>query len=181
MAARGYEGVMSESMPPVRRSPIVRYAPALLVVFCILAVIVMAVVSPFESPPPSVRIDDALVGSDNDPTGAYMVIRNPGGPDELLAASSPAATSVDLQQATSGGAPVTVDQLAVPGFDDLRLQPGSDQLLLRGLVAPLVVGQRIPIVLEFRRSGTITVEAEVATYDTIAKRLLPPRLKLAGE
>lgn len=173
---------MSDVAPsPSRRPGIARYAPVLLVVFCIAALVVMAVVSPFESPPPSVSVRDALVGSDNDPTGAYMVITNPGGPDTLLSASSPVAASIVLQQTGGSSGPVTVTQFDVPGFADLRLQPGGDQLLLRGLTAPLAVGQRVPLVLEFRRSGTVRVEAEVATYTTIADRLLPPRLKLPGE
>jgi len=167
--------------PPPTRSGIVRYAPLLLVAFCIAALVAMAFISPFDSPPPSVTVGDALIGSDNDPTGAYMVIANPGGPDTLLSASSPVAASVALQQASGSSAPTTVDRIDVPGFADLRLQPGGDQLLLRGLTAPLVVGQKVPVVLEFERSGTITVEAEVATYTTIADRLLPPRLKLPGE
>lgn len=173
---------MSDVAPsPPARSTIARYAPALLVVFCIAVLVAMAFISPFKSPPPSVTVTDALIGSDNDPTGAYMVISNPGGPDTLLSASSPAASSVVLQEAGSSSAPTTVTRIDVPGFADLRLQPGGDQLLLRGLVAPLTVGQRVPVTLEFERSGTITVEAEVATYTTIADRLLPPRLKLPGE
>lgn len=173
---------MSDVAPsPPTRSAIVRFAPALVVVSCIAALVAMAFISPFESPPPSVTVTDALIGSDNDPTGAYMVIANPGGPDTLLSASTPVATSVVLQQATGASAPTTVDRLDVPGFADLRLQPGGDQLLLRGLGAPLTVGQKVPVVLEFERSGTITVEAEVASYTTIADRLLPPRLRLPGE
>ena len=173
---------MSDIAPsPSRRPGIVRYAPVLLVVFCIAALVVMAVVSPFKSPPPAVTVTDALIGADNDPTGAYMVISNPGGPDTLLSASSPAASSVVLQEAGSSSGPTTVTRIDVPGFADLRLQPGGDQLLLRGLAGPLEVGQRVPLTLEFERSGTVTVEAEVATYTTIADRLLPPRLKLPGE
>lgn len=163
------------------RSGLRRFAPVLLVTFCIAALVAMAFISPFQSPPPAVTVAEALVGSDNDPTGAYMVISNPGGPDTLLAASTPAADSVVLQEAADSAAPTTVSRIDVPGFADLRLQPGGDQLLLRGLVAPLTVGQKVPITLEFERSGTVTVEAEVATYTTIADRLLPPRLKLPGE
>jgi copper(I)-binding protein len=92
-------------------------------------------------------------------------------------------TSTDAQGVTAniGGVLTNVDQLDIPGFGDLRLQPGSDQLLLKGLTSPLTVGQTISITLQFKRAGVITVEATVATYDDIADRLLPPRLKLPGQ
>ena len=76
---------------------------------------------------------------------------------------------------------VTVDHLDVPGFGDLRLQPGSDQLLLTGLTAPLTTGATIPITLQFQRSGTITVQAEAQSYDEIGRRLLPPRVQVSQE
>lgn len=164
-------------------SRIVRFGPVFIVVFCIGVLVFVGVVHPFETPAPVLTTHDALVGSDHDPTGAYVVIHNAGGPDTLLSASTPAATSVDLQEpSTDGdGALVTVSSIEVPGFDDLRLQPGGDQLLLRGLTAPLAVGQEVSITLEFRKSGTVTIEATVATYSDIADRLLPPRLKLPGD
>lgn len=176
---------MTDAPAPTPRpdiwSRIMRFGPVAIVVFCAGVLVLVGVVHPFESPTPALRTDDVLVGADHDPTGAYMVLHNAGGPDTLLSASTPAAASVELQQPGSDGAPVTVTEIDVPGFDDLRLQPGGDQLLLRGLTAPLATGQRIRLTLQFRRSGTLTVEAEVAAYPTIADRLLPPRLKLAGD
>jgi copper(I)-binding protein len=80
-----------------------------------------------------------------------------------------------------GGMLTDVDHLDIPGFGDLRLQPGLSQLLLKGLTAPLAVGQQVSITLNFEKAGAITVEATVATYDEIADRLLPPRLKLPGQ
>lgn len=177
---------------------IMRFAPLYVVVFCIGVLVLMAFIRPFESPKPSIELRDALVGADFNPTGAYMVIHNSGGSDTLISASTPAAASVQLQQivpvqtttslgadgvtANIGGTLTDVTQLAVPGFDDLRLQPGSSQLLLKDLKAPLTPGQTITLTLQFERAGTITVEAAVATYDDIADRLLPPRLKIpAGQ
>ena len=175
---------------------IMRFAPVYVVLFCIALLVIVGIVRPFESPAPAISVRDALVGADFDPTGAYMVIHNAGGADTLLSASTPAAASVQLQtmstpvptttaiggdDAPVGGILMVVDHLDVPGFDDLRLQPGSDQLLLKDLVAPVSAGQTISITLEFEKAGTITVEATVATYDDIADRLLPPRLKLNGE
>ena len=179
-------------------SRIMRFAPLYVIVFCIGIVVLVGFVRPFDSPAPAITLRDPLVGVDYDPTGAYMVIHNAGGADTLLSASTPAAASVQLQLfapvdtttsvvasggvvANIGGLLTDVDQLDIPGFGDLRLQPGTAQLLLKGLVSPLTVGQQISITLQFKKAGAITVDATVATYDEIADRLLPPRLKLPGQ
>ena len=179
-------------------SRIMRFAPLYVIVFCIGIVVLVGFVRPFDSPAPAITLRDPLVGVDSDPTGAYMVIHNAGGADTLLSASTPAAASVQLQLfapvdtttsvvasggvvANIGGLLTDVDQLDIPGFGDLRLQPGTAQLLLKGLVSPLTVGQQISITLQFKKAGAITVDATVATYDEIADRLLPPRLKLPGQ
>ncbi len=179
-------------------SRIMRFAPLYVIVFCIGIVVLVGFVRPFDSPAPAITLRDPLVGVDYDPTGAYMVIHNAGGADTLLSASTPAAASVQLQLfapvdtttsvvasggvvANIGGLLTDVDQLDIPGFGDLRLQPGTAQLLLKGLVSPLTVGQQISITLQFKKAGAITVDATVATYDDIADRLLPPRLKLPGQ
>ena len=153
------------------------------VLFCIGVLVFVGIVHPFETPAPQLTTHDVFVGSDHDPTGAYLVIHNAGGPDTLLGASTPAAASVVLQEPPTDGSalPVTVDSIPITGFGDLRLEPGGDQLLLRGLTAPLALGQKVSLTLQFRKAGTVTVEAEVATYSTIADRLLPPRLKLADD
>jgi hypothetical protein len=166
-----------------------RMAPVLIVLFCIAILVFAAVVHPFQKPPVALELRSPLVASEGDPTAAYVVIHNGGGSDTLLSASTPAAASVVLQEwqtpeSTDGTEPlghlVTVSQLEVPGFGDLHMQPGGDQLLLSGLTAPLTVGSTIPITLEFARSGTRTVQAEAQPYDVIGDRLLPPRLKVTN-
>ena len=177
---------MSERVPvtsPTIYTRIRRLAPLFVVVFCIGVLVLVAFVSPFEKPAPVLTFDKVLVGADNSPTGAYMVIHNAGGPDTLKSASTPIATSIVLQHGTADATTQStqltdVDHLDVPGFGDLRLQPGSDQLLLKGLSGPLTAGTKVALTLQFERAGTIEVEAEVQTYDVIADRLLPPRLKL---
>lgn len=166
-----------------------RLAPVLIVLFCAGILVFVAIVHPFRKPPVALELRSPLVASEGDPAAAYVVIHNGGGSDTLLSASTPAAATVVLQQwqttePTDGTEPVghlvTVPQLEVPGFGDLAMQPGGDQLLLSGLTAPLTVGSTIPITLEFARSGTRTVQAEVQTYDVIGDRLLPPRLKVSN-
>jgi len=160
-----------------------RFAPVLIVVFCAGLLVTVGLIRPFSKPPVDIELRSPLVASEGDPTAAYVLVHNGGGSDVLLSASTPAADSVVLQQwQTSDSDPVghlvTVDSLAVPGFGDLRMQPGGDQLLLTGLRAPLIVGETIPITLTFERTGERTVEAEAQPYDVIGDRLLPPRLKV---
>lgn len=161
-----------------------RFAPVLIVLFCIGVLVLAAIVSPFKKPGVDLKLTQPLVASEGDPAAAYVIIHDGGGSDTLLSASTPAAASVVLQQwqtsdADPDGHPVTVDHLDVPGFGDLRLQPGSDQLLLSGLVAPLTAGTTIPITLQFERSGAITVQAEAQPYEEIGRRLLPPRVQVS--
>ena len=160
-----------------------RFAPLLVVVFCAGLLVIVGIIRPFGSPSSAPELRDPLVGAGTDPAAAYTVIHNAGGKDTLLGASSPAAASVELQAPSpeDAGVLVTVDELEIPGFEDTRLQPGSAQLLLTGLTAPLEVGDTIPITLEFERAGSLTMEAEVDTYESIARRLLPPRLQLPDE
>jgi len=163
-----------------------RFAPALVVLFCAGLLVMVAVVRPFDSPPAAPDLRTPLVGAGVDPTGAYVVIHNAGGNDTLVGASSPAAATVEIQQRqgktdTEPGVLVVVDQLAIPGFEDTRLQPGGDQLLLTDLVRPLAAGDTVQLTLQFERAGSVTVDAEVASYLDIAVRLLPPRLVIPGQ
>jgi copper(I)-binding protein len=172
---------------------IIRFAPLYVVVFCIGILVLVAFIRPFTSPEPTLLFRSELVGAANDPTGAYFLLQNAGGSDTLLGASSPAAASVVLQiidpttttstpeAASIGGTYITVERIDIPGFTDMKFIPGGNQLLLSGLTSPLIVGQKIPITLQFERAGAITIEAEIQPYTVIADRVLPPRLKLQGQ
>ncbi|MCD9624790.1 copper chaperone PCu(A)C [Rhabdothermincola salaria] len=168
--------------PPA--GPLRRWAPALVVLGGIALLVVVAIVSPFGTTPPEVRVTTALVGADADPAGAYLVLENDGGSDDLVAVTSPAG-EVTLQRRVIDGA---TDQealeptasLRVGGFEETRLQPGDDQLLLTTTDgrAP-AVGETVSLTLEFRLSDPITVDAEVLSYDDVGAALLPPRI-IAG-
>lgn len=172
---------------------IMRFAPLYVIVFCIGVLVLVAFIRPFKSPEPTLLFRSELVGAANDPTGAYFLLQNAGGSDTLLGASTPAAASVVLQvidpttttstpdSAAIGGTYMTVEQIDIPGFTDMKFIPGGNQLLLRGLTSPLVIGEMIPITLQFERAGAITIKAEVQPYTVIADRVLPPRLKLPGQ
>ena len=195
-AAPSSDAQATESAPlatPARTAPppdiyarIRRFAPVLVVLFCAGLLVMVAVVRPFDSPAAAPELRTPLVGAGVDPTGAYVVIHNAGGNDTLIGASTPAAATVELQQRqgkteNEAGQLVVVDQLAIPGFADTRLQPGGDQLLLTDLVRPLTAGDTVELTLRFERAGTVTVDAQVASYLDIAEQLLPPRLVIPGQ
>lgn len=168
--------------PPA--GPLRRWAPALVVLGAIALLVGVAVVSPFGTTPPDIRVTTALVGADADPAGAYLVLENAGGSDDLVAVTSPAG-EVTLQRRVIDGA---TDQealepaasLRVGGYEETRLQPGGDQLLVTTADgrAP-AVGETVSLTLEFRVSEPITVDADVLSYDDVGAALLPPRI-IAG-
>ena len=107
------------------------------------------------------------------PVGAaYLSITNNGKvPDTLLGASSPMADSVQIHQTA------TVENMArmrplreieiAPGAT-VKAEPGGIHFMLMGLKAPLAIGKPVPLTLEFRVAGRITVELSVRARDTAA-------------
>jgi copper(I)-binding protein len=102
-------------------------------------------------------------------------IKNSGGQaDRLLSASTPVATSVELQSLKKHGndwhaETVTAIELP-PNATTLLRHTGDYQLLLRGLKMPLKDGDRFYLTLNFARAGTQTVKVWVQT----------PRAAVAG-
>lgn len=79
--------------------------------------------------------------------------------DRLLGARTPVAASVLLQRRGQ-----TVQALELPPGADLSLKhDGEWRLLLQGLKAPLVNGQRFALVLRFERAGEQEVMVWVQT------------------
>lgn len=167
-----------DTTPP---SPLRRWAPLLVVVGAVLLLVAVALVSPFSTTPPDIQVTNALVGAGTDPAGAYLVLDNGGGSDDLVAVTTPAG-EVTLQRSTvddNTGQTIldTVPSLRVGGYDQTRLQPGGNQLLLStGDGRAPAVGETVELTLEFRVSDPITLPAEVLSYDDIGAVLLPPRL-----
>jgi copper(I)-binding protein len=98
---------------------------------------------------------------------AYFTITN-GTPvdDALIAASTPAAARVEMHESSieDGMArmrPLT--EIPVPAGGRVTVAPGGIHLMLVDLVQPLEMGSRVPLVLEFRTAGKITVELRVET------------------
>ena len=80
MSAETPRTTESASTPkPDIYSRIIRFAPAFVVLFCVLILVTVAIVRPFESPEPALSTNTQLVGANNDPTGdeAPMSVSEP--------------------------------------------------------------------------------------------------------
>jgi periplasmic copper chaperone A len=136
-------------------------AAALLVAF--------ALVTCGGTPAGSLSIDGAWVrssmGSDN-PTAAYLVIRNGTTEDEvLLRASTDAAERVEIHRSMTDDSGMhgmqPVESIHVPARGESTLEPGGLHLMLFGLTEDLEPGDRVTLRLEFENAGTREVVADV--------------------
>jgi copper(I)-binding protein len=100
-------------------------------------------------------------------TGAgYLTLDNTGEtPDRLVGGSSPAAERVEIHLMTVTDGVMQMRPVEggveVPAGESVALEPGSYHLMLIGLTAPFVEGERIPLTLEFAGGGSVDVELAV--------------------
>jgi copper(I)-binding protein len=101
------------------------------------------------------------------PTAAiYLTITNKGaGDDRLVAVSVPSAVKASLHQMNMDGGVMrmrAVDGgIAIPAGQTVALAPSGTHIMVEGLSAPLVAGERIEALLRFERSGEMTVPVSV--------------------
>ncbi|MBR0835978.1 copper chaperone PCu(A)C [Bradyrhizobium manausense] len=112
--------------------------------------------------------------------GGYLTIENRGATaDRLLSAASPAATSVEIHQMTMQDGIMTMrpleQGLTIPPDEIVTLAPGGNHIMFIGLTAPFEEGQRIPVTLNFQRSGKIET-----TFDVGSVGAKGPRLQIAS-
>ena len=96
---------------------------------------------------------------------AYFTIRNRGSAaDRLLRVASPAAASVELHSMTMQGNLMKmrpVSGIDIPANGKVVLASGGFHVMLVDVRKPLVVGDSVPLTLEFERSGHVDVVAHV--------------------
>ncbi len=97
---------------------------------------------------------------------AFMQIENIGDADDrLIAASSPAATMVQLHTHREVDGVMKMVQVeegfVVPAGETIFLQRGGDHVMLMGLTEPFEQGKTIPLTLVFETSGEIEIEVPV--------------------
>ena len=99
--------------------------------------------------------------------GTYLVIKNLGGPDELLSARAPASRRIVLTRRGTQplGADGMLQALPIPARSTTSLSPLGADLVLIG-PGSLQVGQAVPVTLTFRHAGRITVQFTVTPPGT---------------
>ena len=103
----------------------------------------------------------------------FITIRNAGGADRLVSASTPAAGRAELHSMIHDGDIMRMremDAIAVPANGAVTLAPGGQHIMLIGLTRPLAVGERVPLTLVFERAGAVTVELAVQPAGARAPR-----------
>jgi copper(I)-binding protein len=103
---------------------------------------------------------------------AYLSVTNNGTDTEVLTgASSPVAAAVQFHETSisEGMArmrPLT--EIAIAPGATVRIEPGAIHLMLIGLKAPLEPGKSVPLTLEFRHAGSVTVQLAIQALDATA-------------
>ena len=93
----------------------------------------------------------------------YITLRSVAG-DRLVSASTGIARTVELHTHINDNGVMRmrpVSAIDLPAGQEVTLRPGGLHLMLIGLAAPLVMGQRVAITLVFERAGAMTVELVV--------------------
>ena len=112
---------------------------------------------------------------------AYLTITNNGKvPDALVAANTPVAARVEFHQTSFADGMARMrplQEIVVAPGKTVKIEPGGIHLMLVDLESALVTGKRVPLTLEFRLAGRITVELDVKTGDSppAAEHSQPPK------
>lgn len=114
---------------------------------------------------PGLEVTEARIGQPTGPNAAlYLTVTSGGAEDALVAASTEAATRVELHESSmDADGTMTmhpVESFPVPSSGALTLEPGGLHLMLVE-VERLEVGDTVDVRLEFAGAGTVIVTAEV--------------------
>ena len=94
----------------------------------------------------------------------YLTIVNRGPADRLVALRSPRARRVGLHSMSMAGGVMRMRPIAalpIASGGRIELAPGKTHLMLTGVANPLRVGERVPLLLRFERSGEVRAMLEV--------------------
>jgi copper(I)-binding protein len=130
-----------------------------------IAALALAACAPAASAP-DIRIDDAwarATAAGQSSGAVYATIVNSGGADRLVGVTSEAGMAMLHDSSSSDGMARMrmVDALAVPASGQLRLAPGGTHVMLSGLRAPLVAGQKIRVSFRFAGAGPRDVDVAI--------------------
>lgn len=100
-----------------------------------------------------------------DVSAGYLVITNGGdADDQLISASSPRASRVEIHEMAMDGAVMRmrpVDALVVPAHGQTELGPGGQHLMFFGVTQPFVQGETVEVHLVFATAGEVVVSLPV--------------------
>jgi periplasmic copper chaperone A len=113
---------------------------------------------------PSIEVATAYVAVPATPgtTVAYVVIRNNGNADRLVAAHTSVGGRVTFRVARGPGASAmgTVASVRLPAHGTLAMRPNSVHMLITG-AGPMRAGKDITLTLDFAHAGPVSVVAQV--------------------
>ena len=113
---------------------------------------------------PSVELSTAFVPVPRAPgtTVAYVVIRNNGPADRLVAARTSAGGRVTFRRASGPAAATmaTITSVRIPAHSTLAMRPDGIHMLITG-VGRIHGGKDITLTLVFARAGPVSVVAQV--------------------
>ncbi len=96
----------------------------------------------------------------------YLTLKNEGNDsDALLNVTSAAAAAAELHQTTIDANDMAkmspLWRVDLPAGASVRLEPGGQHIMLVNLKHALKVGEKVEVVLNFEKSGSLTVEVGV--------------------
>jgi copper(I)-binding protein len=93
----------------------------------------------------------------------YLTLQSPQD-DQLLAASTPIAASVEMHESAMTEGVMTMRPLttvALPRGRTVNFEPAGKHFMLIGLRQPLKAGDSFPFTLKLSKAGTVTVNVNV--------------------
>jgi len=118
---------------------------------------------------PSIGLATAYVAQPSVPgkTVGYLVIRNNGGRDRLVSATTSVGGKVSFRAPGRPGGTVmhTIRAISIPASGTVRLTPDGPHLLITG-AGPMRGGKDITLTLVFAHAGALSVLAQVTNPQT---------------
>jgi len=109
--------------------------------------------------------EDAGEGPSGVNSAVYLRLRNVGGAaDTLLGGESPVSRRVEVHRSFMDGDVMRMREaglLPIPPGDEVVLEPGGLHIMLLDLTESLVEGDTLSLVLEFRRTGPVSLRVPI--------------------
>jgi periplasmic copper chaperone A len=99
------------------------------------------------------------------PGAGYLLIRNSGPEDKLIAVVSDVAVQVELHQSMASGGMMQmmpVEFIPVPAGGQTELKPGGYHLMFLNLKRTIKVDDKLTLLLTFEKAGLLFVDAHAS-------------------